>query len=283
MNTILLLIIILGMAAQNVLKKAYDVRTNQKGVFVFNAATILAATLFFVVTNGAHFDFEVGVLPYAAGFAASYALNGICFVYAIGCGSLSLTSLVTSYSLMVPTLYGLIFLHEKAGIYFYIGLAMLAVSLMLINYSKYDTKISAKWLILSFLSFLGNGLCCTIQKAEQLAFNGGYKNEFMILALLIAFIATGLVACAKERGEFKLSIKKGALLALVCGAANGLVNLLVMILSAAMSVSVMFPLISAGGIVVTFLISFFIYRENLSKKQYAGLAVGILAILFLSI
>ena len=60
-------------------------------------------------------------------------------------------------------------------------------------------------------------------------------------------------------------------------------NLLVMILSAAMSVSVMFPLISAGGIVVTFLISFFIYRENLSKKQYAGLAVGILAILFLSI
>ena len=64
---------------------------------------------------------------------------------------------------------------------------------------------------------------------------------------------------------------------------NGLTNMLVMILSGLMAVSVMFPLISAGGIIVTFIISKFVYKENLTRMQFMGFLVGILSIVFLNI
>ena len=62
------------------------------------------------------------------------------------------------------------------------------------------------------------------------------------------------------------TFKSGWYIALAFGAANGAVNLFVMILSNIMPVSLMFPLISAGGIIITYLISKFIYKENLTKN-----------------
>jgi multidrug transporter EmrE-like cation transporter len=69
----------------------------------------------------------------------------------------------------------------------------------------------------------------------------------------------------------------------LCGVANGASNLFVIALSPNMPASIMFPLVSAGGIVLTSLISIFIYRERLSVLQYIGMVLGIGAIVFLNI
>jgi multidrug transporter EmrE-like cation transporter len=69
----------------------------------------------------------------------------------------------------------------------------------------------------------------------------------------------------------------------LCGLANGLVNLFVMIASTIIPNSVMFPLISAGGIVLTWIISVFLYKEKLSMKQNIGLVLGIVSIVFLNL
>lgn len=69
----------------------------------------------------------------------------------------------------------------------------------------------------------------------------------------------------------------------MCGAANGLVNLFVIILSGRMPVSVMFPVISAGGIVAAALVSVFLYKEKLSLYQKIGMFLGTLAIVALNI
>ena len=69
----------------------------------------------------------------------------------------------------------------------------------------------------------------------------------------------------------------------LCGVANGVVNLLVMVASLTIEKSVMFPLISAGGIVLTWIISVFLYKEKLSMKQNIGLVLGIVSIVFLNL
>ena len=69
----------------------------------------------------------------------------------------------------------------------------------------------------------------------------------------------------------------------LCGAANGFVNLLVMVASAQMNKSVLFPLISAGGIVLTWLISAIIYREKLSVRQNIGMLLGVLSIVLFNL
>ena len=50
-----------------------------------------------------------------------------------------------------------------------------------------------------------------------------------------------------------------------------------------MNVSVMFPLISAGGIIVTYIVSQWVYKEELSLKQKIGTVLGILAVVVLNI
>ena len=70
---------------------------------------------------------------------------------------------------------------------------------------------------------------------------------------------------------------------MVCGSANVIVNLLVMVLQGLMPVSVLFPLISAGGIIVTYILAKVIYHEKLSRMQKIGYAIGVLAVVFLNI
>ncbi len=86
-----------------------------------------------------------------------------------------------------------------------------------------------------------------------------------------------------ERKQLTFFIRKGFTTYSVCGLSNGLVNLLVIILSLKMSASLMFPIISAGGIITTVLVSIFIYKEKLSVYQKIGIVLGTLSIIFLNL
>ena len=203
-------------------------------------------------------------------------------VLAIAYGSLSLTSLFISYSLMIPTFYGLI-IGDSIGKGFIPGMILLVISLFLTNKSDEKAKISFKWIIFVVLSFVGNGMCTVVQKIQQVASNGAYKNEFMIVALAIVTLVMLIMTLFKEGKEIKFYAKSGWHLALICGLLNGMVNLFVMILSGRMAVSLMFPLISAGGLVVTYLVSKFCYKEKLTKMQFIGFLFGLAAVVFLNI
>jgi multidrug transporter EmrE-like cation transporter len=50
-----------------------------------------------------------------------------------------------------------------------------------------------------------------------------------------------------------------------------------------MAPSVMFPVISAGGIVISFIISLVLYKEKFSIMQYIGLILGITSIVLLNL
>lgn len=282
LNVIFLIAIILGVSGQNIVKKPYTQKMGGSGVYFFNAILSAAALLFFAVT-ATKLDFDLSFIPYSIGFATSYAIATVFLVLAIAYGSLSLTSLFFSYSLMIPTLYGLVFLKDDISVVFILGLALLVVSLFLANKNDKKAKFSFKWIICVILAFLGNGMCTVVQNMQQVAFDGAYKNEFMIVALAIVALVMSIMSLIKERKAMKVYAKAGWHWALICGLLNGMVNLFVMILSRSMPVSVMFPLISAGGLVVTYLVSRFVYKESLTKLQFVGFILGLAAVVFLNI
>ncbi len=282
MNAALLISIILGVSAQNIIKKPYTQKCNSKGAFIFGALSSFAAMLFFVITAGG-FEWNSGVLPYSLGFAISYAMAVVFSVLATACGPLSLTALVISFSLMIPTFYGLIFLHDERSVGLIPGLILLAVSLVFINIKSDSVKITPKWLIFVFLAFVGNGMCSTVQKMQQDAFDGAYKNELMILALAMVSVGLFIISLFCETKDIKRCVKFGWYFALPCGVMNGVVNLFVMLLSARMPVSLMFPLVSAGGIVITYFVSRFIYKEKLTKLQLVGFVLGVGSVILLNI
>ena len=282
MNAILLITIVLGITAQDITKKIYNKKSAHPSTYLFAMLSASAAAIFFLITSG-KLEFNAEIIPYSIAFATAYTTGVVASVIAIASGPLSLTSLIVSFSLMLPTLYGLIFLDDPISIGLFPGIFLLIISLFLINKRDAEVKINVKWVISVILAFAGNGFCTVFQKMQQVRFDGGYKNEFMIIALAITAIICFAMALIKERHFIKKQSVGGCALALVCGAANGTVNLLVMILSGLMPVSLMFPIISAGGIVVTFIISTTIYKEKLSRLQLIGFILGTVSVVLLNI
>ena len=282
MNALLLISIILGVTMQDVTKKIYNKKSPAPGAYFFVALSALAAAAFFAVSSG-KLNFNFSIVPYSIAFAAAYIAGVVGSVIAISCGPLSLTSLIVSFSLMLPALYGLIFLNDPISVGFFPGLALLAASLVLINIQgEKGTKINTKWVISVIFAFLGNGFCTIFQNMQQVRFDGGFKNEFMIIALIITAIAAFAMSLIKERKDIKKQTLVCYSLGIACGVMNGAVNLFVMILSALMPVSLMFPIISAGGIVVTFIISTVIYKEKLSRLQLVGFILGTASVVLLN-
>lgn len=282
-NALGLIGIVLGVAAQNVVKKPYTLRHGEKGVYLLNAIVSFTAMLFFVLT-ASDFKFSTDYLIYAAGFGISFAVASIFIVLSIANGPLSLVSLFISYSLMLPTFYGLIFLHDPIGVGLIPGLVLLVISLYLTNKTEgKGEKITFKWLIYVIIALVGNGMCSVIQKMQQVANDGAYKNEFMATALLFVTVIMIAFSIATERKKFKNYISTGWYIGIIAGIANAVTNLLVMIFSARMPVSILFPLVSAGGIIVTFLVSVFLYKEKLSKMQIIGIAVGTVSVVCLNL
>lgn len=283
MQFVYLICIIFGISGQNILRKVFSEKTGGNGVYTFSTLSCLSAAVFFALT-ASDFHWNKELLPYGIFFALSYGTATIFSILALSCGPLSLTALISSFSLMIPTFYGLIFLKDPVSFGLYPGLALLAASLFLINKKSNGTQgVSLKWFLYVLLAFLGNGLCSVAQAMQQKRFAGQYKNEFMITALMIVVAIVGIASLVKEGKQTGKYIGKGWYLSLGCGALNAMVNLFVMILTGLMNVSLMFPLMSVGGIVVTFIVSKVFYKEKLTTAQHVGFLLGVGAIVFLNL
>ena len=282
MNAVLLLITLVCMSMKSVFSKIYTGRTDGKGVYTYTVLAGIGTLLFFVVTSkGLVWDLKI--VPYAVVFAISYIVAGLFGFKAIATGSLSLTSLVINCSLVLPTFYGLIFLNEEGGVFLYGGIILLIAALVMVNKSSESAPVTGKWLLFVSLAFLGNGMCSISQKAQQDAFSGAGKNELMIIALAIVVVVNSIFALLTERNQIMTYVKKGWLNGFLGGAFNGVVNLFVMFLVGRMPASVVFPLISGGGIVFTHIISKMFYKENLSRQQTIGFILGIASIVLLNL
>lgn len=285
-NGILLALIVIFVSVQQVTKKAFSNRYSG-GALTFSAASCVAALIVFLVTADGKLTFTWDFVGYSLAFAGSYCFALVFGLLAIKVGPLSLTSLLTSFSLLIPTFYGIVALNEQTSMLLYLGLALLLAALVLINFEKKgeEKKITLRWVIYILLGFVGNGMCSTVQKIQQINQAGLYKSEFMIVALGISVLAVSAIAIFTERKQIVPAIKKGAVCFIPCGLANGIVNFLVIYLSAPgrMAASVMFPVISGGGIVLTFLISLFIYKEKLSKWQLIGSGLGLISVVLLNL
>ncbi len=291
MRYLFLALTVVLVSLQSACAKEYNKKRG--GPLMYAAINVFFAILvfllsFFVTTDG-RFHLSWETLRYSLLFAVSYGGATIGTIFAIRYGSLSLTSLLTSFSLLIPTFYGIWALKEETGALLYGGLVLLLVSLLLVNLEKKENKTerasspnSLKWVVCVALSFVGNGVCATTQKVQQIHQQGMYKNEFMIVALSIVCLVTLILSLIVEKNPLK-SIKDGIVSGGIRGLANGAANLLVLTLALSMSASVMFPVISGGGIALTSVIALTVYREKLSAKQILGLILGIASVVLLNV
>lgn len=280
---------------QNILKKEFNKRCTG-GTYTFTGMVCLAALVVFLIINR-DFDVTLPLVIYSVAFSVAYAAASVCMVLAIRYGSLAKTSLVISYSLLVPAVYGIVFLGDPISPFMIVGFVLLVISLFLTNYvpknsepqalptEKKKKSTTVLWLIFLIISFIGNGMCSTIQKMEQIALGDqAQANLFMIIALAINTIFMFVMAlCTEKPKEVGEVCKKTWWIAAICGVFNGLTNYLVLVLNGKLPPSVLFPVISAGGIVFIFLYAMIVYREKFKPMQIVGFILGVGSIVLLNL
>ena len=287
MNYVLLALVALLLTLQKITQKRYNTICSS-GAFLFSGMIALCAMCVFLAVTAVRQAFiwdPILWIP-AVGFGVSYAVGTVFVVLAIRNGSLAKTTLVTSYSLLVPAFSGLLILNESVRITMLAGILLLSLSLWLTHHRKEaEKKATVAWVVCVGLGFLGNGLCSTVQKLAphyaDIAREG--QSVYMILAFGLAALLLITASFLTKEREPGITLRRGAPLALLCGLCNGGVNLFVLFLNGRIPASVMFPTISAGQIILVCLYARLICRERYTKKQWAGFAVGILSVILLNL
>lgn len=283
MSFFLLAVDLMVGGVNTVVRKSHARQFGGSGNYYFNAVAIFFAILFFIISAKGDLSFPAELIPYAVIFGICFGTCNVATLKAISCGPLALTSLFVGYSTIIPTLYGLFFLNEEVTYEFFIpGLVLLIVSLFLTNEPQSE-KISGKWVIYVLLAVVSNAGCCISQTQQQVDFKEQYGNQLMILALAMCLVFYIIMAALTERKEIPYMIRRGWYNAPISGIANGANNLLVMILRPLMSAAILFPLISGGGLIITLLISLFVFKERLSKVQLVGFFLGLGSVILLSL
>ena len=286
MNYALLFLTALFIVFQKVIQDRYNAKC-RSGVFLFSGMISFFAMCFFMAVNRDWTWSADLVLP-AVAFGLSYAAATVFVVLAIKCGSLAKTTLITSYSLLVPAFAGLIVLREPLGIPMLAGILLLSLSLWLTNRKKGDAaapkeRITAKWVVFVLLGFVGNGMCSTVQKLTP-HFLGQDVNQNLYMIAALGLSSAVLVAASflTRETDLKATLRTGAPLSLFCGLFNGAVNYLAIYLNQFIPASVMFPVLSAGEIILVVPYALLVRRERFTAAQWVGFGVGVVSVVLLN-
>ena len=170
-----------------------------------------------------------------------------------------------------------------------IGFVLLCVSLVLINKVDKNKKINIKWLFFALTCFLTNGISSILQKVHQenLKAEGLVPNDYTVAFQFLAMIAVtavfGVVLLIKLPKNAGKKFKNGLVYTAPSGVANAICNLLMLVLATMLPGVVLYPSVSAGGIVFTFITALFFYKERYTKWQYVGYGCGIISVVLLSL
>ena len=184
--------------------------------------------------------------------------------------------------MVVSIRYGIVFLEEPATVFTYIAIVVFFVSMMMVNYSKTKksegVSFSVKWLIYVIFTAISNGFISVISREQQLRFDCAYDNEFMILSFGGAFLFLLVFSLFKESKNMLYILKHGTFHGMIAGLLNGGTNLSSLILYLYIPISVLTPLKTGLGFIISFFISVFLYKEKFSKIQIFGIILAIISL-----
>lgn len=256
---------------------------------VFNA--IKACTAFLLFALAAMFDFTLH-LPtvfFGLSYGACLCVSMYAGYQALCRGPMALTSMLVSFSVMIPLIWGITVGNETLKAIQYPALALLLGAIFLTNADKIRAKSGEGtetrygiWLLFVGITFACNGVCSILQKQHQTLYPEAYSREFMLFAMLLCSVVFSLTALRKISPKELRSVK-GKHLGVLSGLSNGIANFLTLILAGMENASVLFPIISAGTILASLLCGSLLFREKLKANHFVALAAGVVAVVLLKL
>ena len=295
---IIILLAVFCFAGQFAFTKLYESSVRQTNVtaLVMLVFTSVIGTVLYLVIGAFRVEFSAVSVFWAILFALVMIPYYMIGIKVLSLGSLAIYGMFMMLGgMLVPFFYGVWFLKESLSMAQILGTVLLTLFIILqaisqsgpkeSNGEKQSTKTKVTFFILCLIIFFLNGLTGVIAKAHQISESAVDEVSFTVISCALTAIFSLILLgfeFLKDGGEkskqvmttFKL--KPMWIMALI-GATTYTGNFLHLIAANDVPASVQFPLVSGGVIVLSALVSFFIFREKLSLKEWISIAGAFVA------
>ena len=255
-----------------VCKKTLD--TNSK-INLFNIFVYVACTLLFgaMLIGG---KLSLFTVIFGSFYGIIAALGQFYKVHALQIGPMNITLLITTSSMIIPTMSG-VFFGEKFSIAKLCAVFVLLFFIYLSLQKDDNAKFNKKWVFYCAFAFLSIGADGVIQKVHQ---KSEYKPEitgFLFVAFAFAVIFNIILNKGINTKE-KLP-RSTILFALICGGCTFAMNYINLQLVGMLPSQLFFPVVNGSAIVLSSIMSVVLFKERLTKKRAIGLIGGILSLI----
>lgn len=271
----------------------------------------LLAALFSLITLSlvGFYGFDFLTVVCALATALCIAVELFAGIIALRGCTLVVSQMIGVGALVIPCIYGALFLNESMSIWDWVGLVVFFASIyFLVTQPKRAEKqtnsgrMSIKTIISLAVCLFAGGFTMVFQKIFAIRVPNGNEAmySFLMFAMnaLILYVAYLIVAIISKRkatknGEPSHENEKVKLFQplskklLICGALLALavfaVNLLVTSLAKTVPSAVLFTVSYAISIGITILVSTLFYKEKLTWKNIIGIVLGLSAIIIINV
>ena len=275
-----------------------------------NSLIFLTATIPVLIANlindiSALFTVSLFSLLLALVFGGIMVYSQTTEIKAMELGSASLTALIYALGLLIPIIYGRVFLKEDITLIQYLGMALIILALVFIISPKKDGRLGIVWLLFSLLAMVGSGGAAVVQKIHQ---SSEYKGEllpFIFVSLLFASLLFAVLGFTMKIKEVEYGDKtaknvsvdcekastypsktdriKNVAFILLSGTVIGGVHIINLFLAGKLPAVIQFPIYNLGNMILVGVLSSIIFKDRITRSQLIGFAVGCVAILMLGL
>ncbi len=293
---LLIILSVIASALIGILRGKYAKSYPMSGVYLWrfnfyqNIFCFLSILLIYLF-SGTEFSFSVFSVLLGAALAVANILSLEGLLQAQACGSFAYTSVIVALSAIIPSMSGPVLFGEKVTVSQFAGIGLMIICIILSpeNDGGERRAVNLKWLLFCTVAFVFSGAVGVVQKIHQN--NAAHKAEMPALLLTCFFVSFALsgIRLITERRRMKKSgesLNKLTLAVLLFPAVSGLCfafpHTINLFLSGRLASVVFFPTINLCPMLLTMLYAVFGFKERLTAKQWAGIAVGILSTVFVS-
>lgn len=199
----------------------------------------------------------------------------------------TVTSLSSKLSVVIPTLFGIIFLKESLGLTSAIGIVLALVALFLVvgGKSKEKGENGKKniILLLPVLIFFSTGIGDVMMKMTERTNTSNNMIPMIAFIYFVSFLfGVILVAYDLIKGKSKWQWKS-ALGGLVLGTVNFFSTCCIYQSMRVFDNVVLFPIYNIGVVCLSALSGWLLFKEKLTWKNYLGLVIAIIAVLLITV
>ena len=188
-----------------------------------------------------------------------------------------LTAIFQKLGLLVQLLISIVFFKEQPELIQVVGIILCLAAVILMNFEKGQTAIGFKLGL--FLILLNSGLCDGMSKIHEELGNPALADQFLLYTFGVALIlCVGLIVAKKESFGWK-DIGFGILL----GVPNYFSASFLLKALNDLAAVIVFPTFSVATVVVISMTGLLIFKERLSKKQWIGMGMILIALVLLNI